>query len=345
MAPTPLGIGLFPVSSMSSRALLLFAGFVFLQVTAGAQDIQSRVQAMLDRARQLSDIRSPVAPAFRLKATFSFVGDDLDPVQGTYTETWVSDSQWRRETVVGNLRHIEVGDSDKRWLLFPDEFPGRANKVAAIMAFLPPASAELDFISITERTAARTVAECAFTKPIRPGQQSAFCFEQKTGILLENAYPDRRPRNIVMFSCDYGDFKKFGTRWFPHEAVCFEDRHKTITANVVELTIEPPLDPALFDKPSGAIELDRCSGKTVPPTLESPMLPRELDPDRLLWVRLWFVVDKNGRPLNMKAARVANKGAYEKALNTVRAWRFNPGTCDGKPILAEMTVEVPATPK
>jgi hypothetical protein len=330
---------------MSSRVLLLFAGFVFLQVTAAAQDIQSRVQAMLERARQLSDIRSPAAPAFRLKATFSFVGEDLDPVQGTYTETWVSDSQWRRETVVGNLRHIEVGGADKRWLLFPDEFPGRANKVAAIMAFLPPASAELDFTSVSERTANRTVAECAFTRPLGPAHQSALCFEQKSGILLESAFPDQRPRNVVTFSCDYADFNKFGTRWFPHQAVCFEDRHKTITANVVELTIEPPLDPALFDKPSGAIELDRCSGKTVSPTVQSPRLFPDLDSDRLLWVRLWFVVDKNGRPLNMKAVRAANKAAYDKASNTVRTWQFNPGTCDGKPMLADLIVEVPATPK
>jgi hypothetical protein len=330
---------------MSSCVILLFAGFVFLHVTAAAQDIQSRVQAMLERARQLSDIRSPAAPAFRLKASFSFVGDDLDAVQGTYTENWVSDSQWRRETTVGNLRYIEVGGPDKRWLSFPDEFPGRANKVASIMAVLPPASAELDFTSVSERTADRTVAECAFTRSVGPAPGSALCFEQKTGILLESAYPDRRPRNIVTFSCDYGDFRRFGTRWFPHESVCFEDRHKTITANVVELTIEPPLDPALFTKPSGAIELDRCSGKIISPTLESPRLLPDLDSDRVLWVRLWFVVGKTGRPLNVKAVRAVNKAAYEKASNTVRAWQFNPGTCDGKPMLADITVEVPATPK
>ena len=37
---------------------------------------------MLLHAQQLSDIRSPNAAAFQLKATFSFEGDDLETVQG-----------------------------------------------------------------------------------------------------------------------------------------------------------------------------------------------------------------------------------------------------------------------
>lgn len=88
-----------------------------LQLCCLAQDVQSRAEALMQHARQLSDIRSSGAPAFRLTATFSFVGDDLEAVQGTYTETWASDSQWRRETVVNNLRRIEVGAPSRLWLL------------------------------------------------------------------------------------------------------------------------------------------------------------------------------------------------------------------------------------
>ena len=55
------------------------------------------------------------------------LGDNLDPVEGTYKETWVSDSQWRRETVIGNPRQIDVGGSDMHWLASSDDFPEQAN--------------------------------------------------------------------------------------------------------------------------------------------------------------------------------------------------------------------------
>jgi hypothetical protein len=51
---------------------------------ARAEDAQPRGQALLERARQRSDIRAPNSPAFRLRATFSSVGKDLATVQGSY---------------------------------------------------------------------------------------------------------------------------------------------------------------------------------------------------------------------------------------------------------------------
>src|SRR5271168_5453503 len=136
---------------MNWRTLLPIAGLLCFQPFCVAQDVQPRAQALLQRARQLSDIRTPGSPAFRLKATFSFVGDDLDTVRGNYTETWFSGSQWRRETVIGDQHYIEIHTSDKHWLIFPEGFPVRGNKLATLMAPLPPASLDLVFESVSER--------------------------------------------------------------------------------------------------------------------------------------------------------------------------------------------------
>jgi hypothetical protein len=51
--------------------------------TVPAPGVQERAESLLERARLLSDIRAKDAPAFRLKATFSFVVDNLDTVEGT----------------------------------------------------------------------------------------------------------------------------------------------------------------------------------------------------------------------------------------------------------------------
>ena len=74
-------------------------------------------------------------------------------MQGTYIEVWVSDSQWRREIVVNDLRQTDVGGSAKHWVIYPDNFPLQAARLPEIMDLFPPASLKLDFSSISENPA------------------------------------------------------------------------------------------------------------------------------------------------------------------------------------------------
>ena len=76
---------------MRARTILLTVMCsVVLRSTSFAEEIQKHADAMIQRAREFSDIRSQGAPAFRLRATFSFVGEDLATIQGTFNEVWIS---------------------------------------------------------------------------------------------------------------------------------------------------------------------------------------------------------------------------------------------------------------
>ena len=100
---------------------------------------------------------------------------------------------------VGDLRSIEVGGPDKQWLLDPDEFPSQANKLAALMSVLPPPSRHFYFASISEREMREVTAECAESKPAAAKVPFAFCFEKKSGMLLDRVSPETRPLNVVVF--------------------------------------------------------------------------------------------------------------------------------------------------
>jgi hypothetical protein len=248
-----------------NRPTLLSAACVLCLCCAGiAQEVQLSATALLQHARQLSDIRAAGAPAFQLRANFTFVGDNLETVQGTYLETWISDSQWRRETIVGSLRRVVVGGPGKHWLVFPDGFPYQAEQLPTLMAGVPPPSIQIAFASVSERALGDFKVECAYSKPAIGDRSFAFCFEKKSGVLLEKVLPEERPRNVVSHSCDYGLFRKFEDHWFPREVACYEDRHKTIYADVVDLSRDSQMDPALFETPKGGIELGDCSGKIIP---------------------------------------------------------------------------------
>jgi TonB family protein len=55
---------------------------------------------------------------------------------------------------------------------------------------------------------------------------------------------------------------------------------------------------------------------------------------------LMIVVDTDGKPTNLRVVNSLGMGLDEKALETVKTWRFEPGKKDGHPVKVEMAVEV-----
>ncbi len=55
---------------------------------------------------------------------------------------------------------------------------------------------------------------------------------------------------------------------------------------------------------------------------------------------LWLVVGPDGRPRDVKVTRSLGLGLDEKAIETVRTWKFEPAMKDGKPVAVQISVEV-----
>jgi TonB family protein len=307
-------------------------------------DVQKTAEEMLNRARQLSDIRSPNAPGFRLNVTFSFAGPDLDTLHGTYTEVWKSNSQWRRETVVGDFRRIEIGGPDRYWLIDGGkDLPEEAARVATVVDMFPKRSATIEFETITDLG---PTTQCAVTKA--EGERHlkhAFCFDKDKHLLKENVAPQEFFTRAVDYSCHYNRFRKFGDYWFPQEVVCFMDRRQRLEARVVDLSPEPSPETALFTPPAGAVGIGDCSVTPVPPEAVSTPQPRSMllpsqVGEHLHLVMERMVVDTKGKPQDLRITRSGGKKFDEATLETVRAWRYKPGTCNGEPMTVLMSTDV-----
>ena len=328
----------------SIRPYLLFLLAVpFLHTHA--QDVQSHAESLIARSRQLSDIRATNAPAFTLKADFSFTGEGLQTVHGTYTETWVSKTRWRRDVVVGDIHAITIGGVGKQWLTVPNGLPMQAEQLPLMMSAVPPDYGSLAFDFLRENHDQDLVVDCAFTKAPKNIERIAFCFDKGSGALLEKAFPERRPQSIILFSCEYGMFHKFGNYLFPRQIACFEDRHKTISADVVELTALSHPDPTLFEPRDDAVQVGSCQGKFDPPSVESSDWSAPDNPDRIAWLQVWFVVDETGKPQHVRLLRSSSSKLQDSAIKSLRDFHFKSATCDGQPIPFGMMMEVPATPK
>lgn len=57
-------------------------------------------------------------------------------------------------------------------------------------------------------------------------------------------------------------------------------------------------------------------------------------------VTLWAIITPDGHPINIRVARSLGMGLDEKAIETVRHWRFEPGKKDGVPVPVVINVEV-----
>jgi len=307
-----------------------------------AQDVQQHAEALLNKARQVSDIRSANAPAFRLKATFSFVGTDLETVEGTYTEVWVSNVQWRREISAKDWRRIEVGNRSKLWQSDNTKaYPERAAGLTGLMKIFPPATSTFEFESVVDGTDPNVAAECAITKAGRRNEKHGFCFDKHSGVLLEKVSPYIRRNGMLDYSCSYAKFQKFGDFWFPRHVACSEGPHRAIEVNITELSPEPSPDPALFTPLSGFVELANCLGKSEDPAVISKIDP--LPPDGAgdssdVWVSV--LIDTKGVPQNLAVSRSGGKKFDEAALAGVRCWRFKPATCNGEAIPYETYVDI-----
>ncbi len=309
---------------------------------APKSEIQTRAESLMDRARHLSDIRAKNAPAFRLKATFTFVGKDLENKRGSYTEDWLSDSRWRRETVVGDFQRVEVGTLNRTWKLDSSkDFPETAAKLSGLMDIFPSTLARFEFESIADSTDTNPPEICATTKPGSQHERYRFCFDSKSGALIAKISPDIRPKGSSDYSCFYGIFRRLGDFWFPREMACLQDKHRELEANVDELAAEPSPDDALFKPPAGATEMGRCLGTSTHPfpTLNpEPNFPTGGQPGS--HVSLSLVVDTQGKPQDLEVHQSGGKDFDTEALKTVQKWRFKPATCDGDPMPMEIRVEV-----
>jgi TonB family protein len=304
-------------------------------------EIQTQAEALFDRARKLSDIRTEGAPAFRLSATFSFQGKDLSTIQGTYTEVWVSRSQWWRDTVLNDAHRTEIGGLNRYWVVDDiGDYFDIARSISALVNVLPSKVATMDFEFIQDDT--NEVAKCAVSKPDKSGGKYAFCFENQTGALLERVSPKFRVRNASTYSCFYGGFRKFGGFMFPREIGCFEDKHRKLDVKIVDLAAEPAADPQLFKPTQRAVEFIECGGKRTQPEARSSPAPTFYysHPDSNATAIISLIVDQKGKPQDLKVAKSGGKDFDKDAVSAVSRWRYKPATCDGEPIPAQLEVQI-----
>lgn len=294
--------------------------------------------SLIQRAKQLSDIRAEGAPPFRLKLDFKVVRDDGSLVDGSYTETWVSKTQWRKETEMGDFREIQIAAGSRLWLL--DSTPVPSQQIVDIANISDVSRLRPEAWKSRKDRHVNGVEVRCLENSIHKATW-AVCFDQVSGTLYEEIRPSHALTAGDERVCWHSDYQKFGGYTVARSYECQERHHTKLQARVVELTTDAAQNPALFVPPEGARESVNCLGTTKPPTVihhVDPIVPKTFSGTH--GVIISTVVGIDGRPRDLTVISAPNRDYDEAALAALQQWRYMPATCDLEPIETRIEVDV-----
>jgi TonB family protein len=324
------------------RILFLVLAFTFLCPLLSANKKDAEAAALIEHAKQLSDIRVASAPAFRATLSFTIIKENGSAEKGSYTEVWDSETQWRTETVVGDFRRTQVVAGRKRWTLDSatevPEYLSDFLSLTNISGFQPEAWKPQ---KVEDRELNGVGMRCLETNPNPWGGRSALCFDKVSGTITAEARPFQVGTRIGETICFYNDYQKFGDRMVARSYECEKDKRRILEARVIELAAASAAGEAFFRPPDGAKESVNCLGPVKPPKAvhaPDPDAPRTSGGHAMVVVDI--IVGTDGKPHNLKVTSAPNHDFDEAALQAVRQWMFKPATCDGEPVETKIMVSL-----
>lgn len=297
--------------------------------------------ALIQRAKQTSEIRGNGSPGFVLRAEFKIVRDPNHQLTGTYKEVWSSRSLFRKEISAGNFHSTEVVNGKQRWELNSGSETPKDVALAVHTLAYPLSHLSVSFgggpEKIVDRTSGSWSVHCILSHPEFGGREE-LCFEESTGYYVAFSAPFIAPGGRVSVStCAFTDFKKIETKAFPTRSYCLEDGKEVFESRVIELSPEEQNDPSVFVAPAGAKESANCTGE-----VQAPAPTKSPEAERIGGgpVVLSLLVGTDGLPRDLKIVTSAGTEMDAAALQAVSRWRFKPARCDGQPMEVKINVIV-----
>jgi TonB family protein len=164
--------------------------------------------------------------------------------------------------------------------------------------------------------------------------KTKLCFDAATSVLLEDSSENRRN--------EYSDYEASGPSLYPQKVQLVREKHAPFEVQRISIT-PTQLNDDTFKVPDKAVEVEECDDEENPKPLHTPE-PEFSDAARTVQahgvVYLYVLVNAKGNVAVAQALGMDAYGLAQNAVNTVKAWRFKPATCSGRPVTAEVNIEV-----
>lgn len=316
---------------MRRRCLVVF--LIAAATFSTGDDKLDQAKAILKRADDISDLRTPDVAPYELQANVKVDGPGRSVV-GTYHLLWVSPTKWREELNLPGYQEVRFGGEGKMWRVRPPQIryvPATAAFNAAHRGvYQLPEHAKIK--KIVDRTQDGIPVTCI---RVVGGWEAEFCVDRSRGVLVwEQSMFDGQA---------YSDFEDFRGKLVPHS---FGVRSGPSVAafNVTKIEALPRPDPKLFVPPAGAEEWEFCDHpptppkplRTPPPAIR-PAFGRSGKESEAVFV---LVITKSGDVGDLALARSAYPNMDKEVIDALSKWKYRPAMCGDRPIPVEAIIKI-----
>ena len=321
----------------------------------GGNDAQEKGLALVARAAQLETLLSPETGPFRLRAKVKLFGLVDGTREGQYLLMAASPAQWLDATHFPGYSETNGLSDGHRWRKRNViDKPYRFHEVTRMLDVgahlrLPPETTVSRLVqkdvggrpafcidvSPTSDLWQKNVVETAAISEVgrSKNSQATLCFDGDTGALLSAAYGGELPR------FEYEWQVTLGAKAYPKALRCYEGKKLAVEATVEELVAQDAPQPeGNFAPTAGAEKWPECQAIEPP----RQVVKRAAEDDTYARAQRQYgtviaLVEIGTDGTVHDLAFVQARGVlHDNVKKAVKNWRYQPATCNGVPVPAEV---------
>jgi TonB family protein len=167
-----------------------------------------------------------------------------------------------------------------------------------------------------------------------PQSKTKLCFDVARSILVHEASGESHT--------EYSDYASLGASMYPKRVQVFRENLAPFELDQISITPTHANDD-LFKVPPNALEIERCDDEKPPVAVSTPepSFPKGAKDARQEAITVINVVLNNeGKIVSAEALGPDSYGFGKNSVDSIKTWQFKPATCNGRPVAAEMNVEM-----
>lgn len=321
------------------RELLAAISLAVLVAPAVAASDKQRqeAEALLARARELSNIRCEGCPSFKMKARAMLFLPGKGVAEGSYELVWSSPDSWSDTLNLQGIRQTRVRAQESLWQRRSSKaLPSGSFRTLQLLSFVERLRTFHAERKVKIATHGRSHLECVCLGG--KGALDRLVCISDTGFLGGEAFEGTFP-----WRYEFAHYDKFGLKHFPRVMRAFVGQDLLVEVAVLSLEAHPEAEKTNFLPPEGAESYPACDDLETAQPRKQPigkLLKEASAKDFNHSVAVFGVVEPDGSVNPLGVVRAPSQGLHEVAMQTVREWKFAPARCGGVPARQEVLLEI-----
>lgn len=317
---------------MKKWPIALFLVFLVMAPVRAEDKAREEANMMLLKAADLETFKVGEAPKFRLEVHFSFLREGKEQASGTYLREVDTGALWHEDLQFGAFKYNRVRINKQIWTRQNYDFVPLP--VEGLWGALQITNSRLADSVVVKRIKDRKIgdvnARCIEYENVQGNEkgEGQICVQADIGYVIYRQYNDR--------ASTYSQFSPLGSKVRPRRVNVDFGTGDTLAADVNYVQVDS-FDPAGF-QPIINGEVSSVCVTSRPPIAKyapDPVYPLDMKHSGYKGKVIVDVkVAADGHVLNTAVVQSLQAELDAAALEGVKKWQFEPGTCDGNPVIS-----------